>query len=81
MYYRRHIVAVVSQAYAVNLMEEYVLRGNAAIVKCHVPSFVSEYVNVVSWIISEGEETQEINLDAESNLDGTRLFYLLASMI
>ncbi|CAK1540553.1 unnamed protein product [Leptosia nina] len=58
---------VVSQAYAVNLMEEYVLRGNSAILKCHIPSFVSEYVTVVSWIISEGEETDEINLDSDQN--------------
>lgn len=53
---------VVSQAYTVNLMEENVLRGNAAIVKCHIPSFVSEYVSVLSWIIFEGEiEEKEIN--------------------
>ncbi|CAF4862530.1 unnamed protein product [Pieris macdunnoughi] len=58
---------VVSQAYAVNLMEEYVLRGNSAILKCHIPSFVSEYVSVISWIISEGDEIDEINLDSAQN--------------
>lgn len=61
---------MVSQAYAVNLMEEYVLRGNAAILKCHIPSFVSEYVTVISWIISEDNEELEIKLDSESNVDG-----------
>lgn len=66
-----NVVSVVSQAYAVNLMEEYVLRGNAAILKCHIPSFVSEYVTVVSWIVSEGAEEVEINLDSNHNLDGT----------
>ncbi|KPI92826.1 Down syndrome cell adhesion molecule-like protein CG42256 [Papilio xuthus] len=60
---------VVSQAYAVNLMEEYVLRGNAAILKCHIPSFVSEYVNVISWIISEGDEELEIKLESDENFD------------
>lgn len=65
------IISVVSQAYAVNLMEEYVLRGNAAIVKCHIPSFVSEYVTVVSWIVSEGEEEVEIKPDSNDKLDGT----------
>lgn len=64
------IVSVVSQAYAVNLMEEYVLRGNAAILKCHIPSFVSEYVNVISWIISEGDEELEIKLESDENFDG-----------
>lgn len=64
---------MVSQSYAVNLMEEYVLRGNAAILKCHIPSFVSEYVMVVSWIISEGEEEVEINLDSalDASINGT----------
>lgn len=56
-------------------MEEYVLRGNAAILKCHIPSFVSEYVTVVSWIISEGEEEVEIQLDSSHNLDGTTILY------
>lgn len=60
---------VVSQAYTVNLMEENVLRGNSAIMKCHIPSFVSEYVIVSSWIISEDDaETMEIKVDDTSNL-------------
>lgn len=63
---------MVSQAYTVNLMEENVLRGNAAILKCHIPSFVTEYVTVSSWIISEGEIDQlEIKVDGASNLGTT----------
>lgn len=27
----------------------YVIRGNAAVFKCHIPSFVSDHVQVVSW--------------------------------
>lgn len=66
-------VSVVSQSYTVNLWEENVLRGNAAILKCHIPSFVTEYVVISSWIISEGEvEEMEINLDSEFSL-GNRL--------
>ncbi|KAH9631201.1 hypothetical protein HF086_005972 [Spodoptera exigua] len=60
---------VVSQAYAVNLMEEYVLRGNSAILKCHIPSFVSEYVTVISWIISEGDQELDIKLESTNNFD------------
>lgn len=52
-----------------NLWEENVLRGNAAILKCHIPSFVTEYVAITSWIISEGDiNVQEINLDSDPNL-------------
>lgn len=46
----RCLVAVVGQRYAVNVMDEHVLRGNAAIIKCHIPSFVAEFVEVDSWI-------------------------------
>lgn len=28
---------------------EYVIRGNSAVLKCSIPSFVADFVNVVSW--------------------------------
>lgn len=49
----RRLVAVVGQRYAVNVMDEHVLRGNAAIIKCHIPSFVAEFVEVDSWVEDE----------------------------
>lgn len=42
--------SVVSQKYEVSVMEEYVLKGNAAILKCHIPSFVADFVYVSSWL-------------------------------
>ncbi|KAJ0175513.1 hypothetical protein K1T71_008672 [Dendrolimus kikuchii] len=72
-----NVRAVVAQSYAVNLMEEYVLRGNSAILKCHIPSFVSEYVSVISWIISEAAEELEIKLDsAQNSLDDGKYLVL-----
>lgn len=62
------LFTVVSQAYDVKFWEEYVLRGNAAILKCQIPSFVSEYVSVTSWIISEDENEDEIKIDDSANL-------------
>lgn len=50
-------------------MEESVLRGNAAVLKCHISTFVTEYVSVSSWIISEGD-TDELEIKAESNESG-----------
>lgn len=35
---------------------EYVMRGNSAIIKCLIPSFVADFVQVVAWINEEGEE-------------------------
>lgn len=49
-------------------MEESVLRGNAAILKCHISTFVTEYVSVSSWIISEGDK-EELEIKAEENKD------------
>lgn len=60
-----------SQAYDVKFWEEYVLRGNAAILKCQIPSFVSEYVSVNSWIISEDDKEQEIKINASTDLGTT----------
>lgn len=61
-------IPVVSQAYDVKFWEEYVLRGNAAILKCQIPSFVSEYVSVSSWIVSEDKNEEEVGLDSSENL-------------
>uniref|UniRef100_A0A336L245 CSON014681 protein n=1 Tax=Culicoides sonorensis TaxID=179676 RepID=A0A336L245_CULSO len=47
---------VVAQAYSVSIMDEHVLRGNTAILKCHIPSFVSDFVAVDAWIDDEGVE-------------------------
>lgn len=40
---------VVSQVYDTDVNKEYVIRGNAAVLKCQVPSFVADFVTVVSW--------------------------------
>lgn len=66
---------MVSQAYSVHLVEENVLRGNAAIIKCLIPSFVTEYVSVDSWIMSEGEVETEIKLNDTVDKEG--IIYLL----
>lgn len=31
------------------------MRGNAAILKCTIPSFVADFVSVVEWIDEEGK--------------------------
>jgi len=41
---------VVIQNYVTEAENEYVIRGNTAIVKCKIPSFVADFVSVDSWI-------------------------------
>jgi len=50
----RSFVAVVHQYYQSEVNNEYVIRGNAAILKCSIPSFVAEFVQVVSWQDDQG---------------------------
>ncbi|GIX77124.1 down syndrome cell adhesion molecule-like protein Dscam2 [Caerostris darwini] len=40
---------VVNQKYEIRLSDEFVLRGNMALLRCPIPSFVSDYVKVTSW--------------------------------
>lgn len=47
---------VVPQSYTVNVMDEAVLRGNSAILKCHIPSFVADFISVASWVEDEERE-------------------------
>lgn len=47
-------VAVVHQYYQSEVNNEYVIRGNAAILKCSIPSFVAEFVQVVGWQDDQG---------------------------
>lgn len=47
-------VLVVVQSYEVEADNEYVIRGNSAIMKCEVPSFVSDFVVVENWQDSNG---------------------------
>ena len=50
------IVAVVAQTYSTDAHKVYVIVGNSALVKCEVPSFVSDFVSVVSWVENNGLE-------------------------
>ena len=43
-----------NQHFEVDIFRESVIVGNDAIFKCSVPSFVSDFVTVDSWVDSEG---------------------------
>nr|CAI5827600.1 unnamed protein product [Callosobruchus analis] len=47
---------VVQQFYQTEVNNEYVIRGNAAVLKCSIPSFVADFVQVVSWSDSDGNQ-------------------------
>lgn len=53
------------QAYEVRVNDEFVLRGNTAILKCIVPSFVADFVNVAAWLM----DNETIIPDENANID------------
>lgn len=38
------------------MVSEYVIKGNTAVLKCNIPSFVSELLKVEAWVASDGTE-------------------------
>ncbi|XP_070851122.1 cell adhesion molecule Dscam1 isoform X5 [Drosophila suzukii] len=66
-----HVRAVVSQFYITEAENEYVIKGNAAVVKCKIPSFVADFVQVEAWVDEEGTELWRNN--ATSAYDGKYL--------
>ncbi|XP_047472702.1 Down syndrome cell adhesion molecule-like protein Dscam2 isoform X2 [Penaeus chinensis] len=49
-----HVRAVVPQLYSAEVLTEYVIRGNSAILKCNIPSFVADFVSVQAWVADDG---------------------------
>ncbi|XP_071040725.1 cell adhesion molecule Dscam1 isoform X2 [Parasteatoda tepidariorum] len=86
-----HIRAAVMQFYETQVYDVFVTKGNTAVLKCHIPSFVKEYVSVMSWMRDDGHiihaevtaggrysvfSTGELYIrQADSVTDGMRKFY------
>lgn len=45
-----------NQYYEAEVVSEYVIRGNTAVLKCNIPSFVADFVRVEAWVGSENKE-------------------------
>lgn len=53
-YYKTIRFLVVQQFYQSEVNNEYVIRGNSAVMKCSIPSFVADFVEVISWADTDG---------------------------
>lgn len=47
---------MVTQPYEAEADNEYVIRGNSVAMKCEIPSFVADFVSVLNWNDSDGNE-------------------------
>ena len=43
------------QEYQTDVVPEYVIKGNSALLKCNIPSFVADFVSVASWVTDKGD--------------------------
>lgn len=59
-------------------MDEHVLRGNTGILKCHIPSFVADYVFVSSWI---EDEVNEIYTESEQHFAQGNIGILTSALL
>ena len=48
--------SAVTQNYVTEPINEYVIVGNDAIMKCSIPSFMSDFISVVGWTDNSGNE-------------------------
>lgn len=55
-----------NQNFEIRVIDEFVLLGNSAIMRCLLPSFVADFVQVSSWLIIDADESSEINLSQEN---------------
>lgn len=46
------------QYFEVQVYDVFVMRGNTAIFKCQIPSFVSDHVDLMEWISTENDTYQ-----------------------
>lgn len=56
-------VPVVSQYYEAQVYDVFTIKGNAAVFKCNLPSFVSDHLDVVSWTDTDGGQYMIDNVD------------------
>lgn len=58
------------QFYQSEVNNEYVIRGNSAVLKCSIPSFVADFVSVVSW-----HDEDEVQLGAAHEEESKNVKY------
>ena len=71
------LVTVVSQSYQVHVHDEYVLLGNAGLLRCLIPSFVSDFVIVDTWVGDDGTHitADSHGIDSQATTNHTRTVF------
>ena len=57
--------------------EEYVIRGNSALLKCNIPSFVADFVHVTAWTTDDGQTYLPSDNYGKINISDLQNFYVI----
>ena len=68
-----------AQTYNTDAHKVHVILGNSALVKCDIPSFVADFVSVVSWLDNDGMEYFPSNLGTFKQILGQYTSNLLST--
>ena len=58
----------VIQYYEIEADNEYVIRGNAAIMRCKIPSYISDFISVDMW-----QDTDNNTFHYNNSLEGLKV--------
>lgn len=47
--------------FQINVYDEYVLIGNSAVFKCHIPNYMRDHLAVTSWVQDNGRTIESVN--------------------
>lgn len=72
--------AAVWQDYEVRVNDEFVLRGNAGLLKCLVPSYVSDVVGIEAWLTNQGDTYETGRTDWGKKVHQSLISFLLFYM-
>ncbi|GIY19202.1 ig-like domain-containing protein [Caerostris darwini] len=56
---------VIRVKYEIRTYDDFVVKGNTAVLKCYVPSSVQDFVPVISWETDEGFTIQRSSSDKQ----------------
>lgn len=59
---------MVNQLYQTRVIDEYVLLGNSVVLKCLVPSFVADFIQVLGWVDDSGNNIGT-NVDKQGTIN------------
>ena len=58
---------MVHSTYLIEVNNEHVILGNSALLKCTIPSFVTDFVAVATWTVTGPQSDDTVDLDYHSS--------------